>query len=301
METQGIIYINPGIQTLLGYSPDAIMVMGDELIRHLIHPEDLPGLIKFQEKVYHAADLDVLETRYRMKHNNGEWKTFQSIERPFLRDEEGNLKQKIGIALDITGEVDAINALKESEERLRLSIEASKLGVFDFDLVKGIVKVSDEWMMMLDYTPGEFSLTFDSWTKMLHPDDLAATMKAYQQYVTGEIPHYLVEFRMRTKSGGYRWIEATGKILERDAQGEPLRMLGTHRNIEVVKQREQELAQYTSQLEQNNQQLTAFNRIAVGRENKMIELKQQVNALSIQLGKTPPYDLSFLESKGDLA
>ncbi|MEO5886384.1 MAG: PAS domain S-box protein, partial [Anaerolineales bacterium] len=102
MGTQSNVYSNNGIMRMLGYSPRQLQAMGEDLFTHLIHPEDLPDVIAFQSKILAAADEGLLEIQYRMKHQDGGWRTFHSYERPFLRNKDGSLKQKIGIAIDIT-------------------------------------------------------------------------------------------------------------------------------------------------------------------------------------------------------
>jgi PAS domain S-box-containing protein len=102
LETQSNIYSNPGVERLLGYSSEEILAMGDEIFIRIIHPDDLPHVFAFQEKIMAAADEETLEIEYRMQHHSGEWLTFRSYERPFLRDSEGSVQHKIGIAIDIT-------------------------------------------------------------------------------------------------------------------------------------------------------------------------------------------------------
>ena len=298
LEKQRDIFMNSGLEILLGYSTQEVEEMGSEWFVTLIHPEDLAPALEFRKKVENALTDQVFELQCRMKHKDGSWHTFHGNERPFRRNPDGSVLQKIGIALDISEEIAAANALLESEDRLRLAIDASKLGVFDFDLLTGEVNISDEWLAMLDYEPNAFRLNFESWVKMLHPNDVENTLQVYQDYVTGKIPAYQVEFRMQKKDGTYRWILATGRVLSRDAEGNPTRMLGTHMNIDERKKREETFANYTRQLEEANQRMRTFNRLAVGRENKMIELKQEVNALSEELGRKPPYRLDFINEGG---
>ena len=74
--------------------------------------------------------------------------------------------------------------------------------------------------------------------------------------------------------------------------GKPIQMVGSTLDITESKQAEQEIAQRVTELER-------FNRSMVGREKRMIELKGLINDLSQELGKEPPYDLSFLELEGE--
>lgn len=298
LERQSNVYNNPGVELLLGYSPEQMYAMGDAVLQTIIHPDDLPVIAATQERLKQASDDDVLEVDLRLRHVDGTWHTFHSYERPFRRKPDGSLKQLIGVSMDITDTLVMSAALKESEERFRLAIDASNLGVFDFDLRTTEVDVSQEWLAMLDYQPGDFDLDFEKWVTMLHPEDVPHTMQVYQDYITGKMPFYEVEFRMRKKGGDYRWILAKGRVVEHNEAGEPIRMLGVHMNIDQRKESEQVLVNSMHQLEETNQCLRVFNRMAVDRENKMIALKQEVNTLSEQLGKRKPYDLTFLITDG---
>jgi signal transduction histidine kinase len=89
----------------------------------------------------------------------------------------------------------------------------------------------------------------------LHPDDLAIVAKTYRDYVNSALPHYKVEFRHRTKNGDWKWILSLGKIVEWDANGQPLRMLGTHTDISDRKRAELELDRLLKELSQLNSKL----------------------------------------------
>lgn len=125
----------------------------------------------------------------------------------------------------------AESALHENEERLRLALAAAGQGLYDVDLRTGATKVSPEYAIMLGYDPADFVETDAGWLERLHPDDREPVAAAYRAYVRGELPEYRVEFRQRTKSGDWKWILSLGSVVERDAQGTPLRMLGTHTDI----------------------------------------------------------------------
>lgn len=100
---------------------------------------------------------------------------------------------------------------------------------------------SDRWYTMLDYAPGEFAAAYASWRERLHPDDRAPAEAAVQAHLDGRSPEYSVECRMQAKCGDWRWVNARGKVVERDAAGKPLRMVGTHVDIDARKRAEKAL------------------------------------------------------------
>ena len=131
-------------------------------------------------------------------------------------------------------------ALAASEERLRLALSAADQGLFDLDLRTGATVVNDEYAIMLGHDPAEFHETNADWLDRLHPDDRERVEGAFRDYVAGRRPEYRVEFRQRTGSGGFKWILSMGEIVERDARGTPVRMLGTRTDITARREAEEQ-------------------------------------------------------------
>ncbi|MCS6812483.1 MAG: PAS domain-containing protein [Cyanobacteria bacterium] len=138
---------------------------------------------------------------------------------------------------------EATQQLYLSEERLRLALAATNQGLYDLNLQTGDAIVNADYATMLGYDPATFEETTAKWIERLHPDDRASTVATYQAYIAGEIPTYCVEFRQRTQSGNYIWTLSSGKIVAWDANGQPLRMLGTHVDITERKQAEMDRLQ----------------------------------------------------------
>ncbi len=122
-------------------------------------------------------------------------------------------------------------ALRASEERWSFALEGARDGVWDWDLTTNAVFFSRQWKAMLGYAEDELEDHFEVWTKRVHPDDLAAASEGIQRHLRGESPAYQVEHRMLCKDGSYRWILARGRIVSRDKNGEPARMVGTHTDV----------------------------------------------------------------------
>lgn len=125
--------------------------------------------------------------------------------------------------------------LQESEQRLRLALQASNQGIYDLNIRTGDIIISDEYARMLEYDPAEYNVTLETWVNQLHPDDREQTLMAYNEYIFGHREIYSQEFRMRTRSGNWKWIFSAGKVVKRDKQGHPLRMLGLHKDISEQK------------------------------------------------------------------
>jgi diguanylate cyclase (GGDEF)-like protein/PAS domain S-box-containing protein len=133
-------------------------------------------------------------------------------------------------------------ALLESEERVRLAVTSSSLGLYDLDLRSGSVIVNPEYARIFGYEPDEFEESYALWLEQLHPDDSIPVGKMYEDYITGMRDTYQVEYRRKTKTGEWKWVLAYGKVVARDESGGPLRMLGTIVDIHERKQNEQQLA-----------------------------------------------------------
>ena len=156
-------------------------------------------------------------------------------------DGAGQARRMVGIVQDITERKRAEEALRENEERLRLSLQAANQGLYDLNVQTGAAIVNREYSQMLGYDPETFVETNAAWIERLHPDDRESVANAYSDYISGLLPEYKVEFRQKMQGGNWKWILSLGKVIEYDAEGKPLRMMGTHTDITQRKQAEENL------------------------------------------------------------
>lgn len=145
------------------------------------------------------------------------------------------------LGTQITERVKAEEALRRSEERGQFALEGSDLGVWDWNLLTNDVYFSPRWLEMLGYGPGEIRERFSEWYDRVHPEDREHAVKETQRHIRGEISFYEARHRLRCKDGSYKWILARGKIMSRNAEGKPLRIVGTHRDITEQVQVEENL------------------------------------------------------------
>lgn len=143
--------------------------------------------------------------------------------------------------IDKKSQQDNENDLLLSEERFKMVLEGSDQGFWDWNIENGEVKRNERWAQMLGYsTIKEFEDNTDAWTNSIHPDDRDAAWKSINDHAEGNTSSHKMEYRMLTKDGDYKWILDHAKIVQRDSNGHPLRMSGTHIDISDRKQLEKE-------------------------------------------------------------
>ena len=120
--------------------------------------------------------------------------------------------------------------LRHNEERLALALEATSDGLWDWNLKTQEVYFSPRYATMLGYEHDELKHSFTTWESLLHPDDLEKSKEIVTRHIEQGQP-FVLEFRLRNKAGGWQWVMGRGKTVERDAEGRPTRMVGTHVDI----------------------------------------------------------------------
>lgn len=149
---------------------------------------------------------------------------------------------------DLSGETGTGRALRESEQRLRLAIEATGIGIWDVNAVYGTRRWSPEFVSILGL-PADVEPDQDLFASLIHPADRERVLAAYDRaYAPGSDGIYNVEFRIvRANDGAERWVSTTGRVVF-DADGRPLRGVGTlsdiherRANEEALREREERL------------------------------------------------------------
>lgn len=132
------------------------------------------------------------------------------------------------------------DALRESEERFDLAMQGSNDGLWDWNIERNEVYFSARWKEMIGYSVGEIQNQLNEWKARVHPEDLADALKDVGNYLSKKVPIYQNVHRLRHKDGHYLWILDRGQAIW-NAQGEPIRMVGTHTDLTHLKEVEEEL------------------------------------------------------------
>jgi PAS domain S-box-containing protein len=151
--------------------------------------------------------------------------------------------------------------LKISEERFKFALEASTAGVWDWDLTTNKVFYSSQSMKILEQESLDIFDNPERWDEIVHPDDLEKYYSEIHDHFDNKIPFYENYHRVLTSSGKYKWILDRGKVIERDINGKPLRVIGTHTDISSQKEKELELIKTMELYSQQNSRLLNFSHI----------------------------------------
>jgi PAS domain S-box-containing protein len=160
----------------------------------------------------------------------------------------GMLVATLGIIALIDRNYRAERKAKTSEERLLQVVSGIDDGLYDFHPQDNTVYFSPSYKAMLGYSDSEHPNTIEMFNKCLHPDDFEHTWENLRKYIEGETTAYVNVFRLQHKDGHWIWVLSRGVGLT-DIQGKINRLIGTHTDITVQKNREEELKQLNNEME----------------------------------------------------
>ncbi len=199
----------------------------------------------------------------------------------------------IAAVRDISSRKLAQLELLANEERLRLAMLATRQGWFELNLLTGRGIASEEYVRIIGYEPENFSTTVETWLEAVHPEDRASVSREFRECVqTGETRS--MEYRRQTRTGEWKWIRSVGRIVERDATGRPVRMMGTHADITARKDLERQLL--------HSQRLEAVGTLASGvahdLNNILTPMLMASGLLRESLGNPADRELMVMIEKG---
>jgi PAS domain S-box-containing protein len=234
----GDIFFSSRWKSMRGFEDHEIKNHVDEW-RSRIHPDDLDRVLQ-RIDAYLAKQSAGYSEEYRVQRKDGSymWILDRGVA---LWADDGTPTRMVGSECDITTRKRAEEARQESEERFNYVIEATSDGIWDWNVQTGVVYFSPQWMRLLGYSPAEVSPTVDFFLTILHPEDKARTMQVLQEHMEGRTLVKELEIRLRQKSGEYQWFLDRGKVVTRDKDGSPTRMVSTIADITERKQAEETL------------------------------------------------------------
>jgi len=196
------------------------------------------------------------------------------IDKRAWSESEAELLKSVAKSFAVTIErMKAERNLVDSKQRMENILRGTNAGTWEWNVQTGEVVFNERWAEMLGYTLKELSpISISTWNNLAHPKDLIESGRLLNEHFADRSEYYKFECRMKHKNGKWVWIYDTGRIITRTSDGKPLMMFGTHSDITEKKELEQKMLEQIEQTEK-------MNKYMLGRELKMIELKNEIEAL----------------------
>jgi PAS domain S-box-containing protein len=294
---------NERLYELLGRDRAGPPITGQTFFEY-IHGDDVSRVQKHVEQT--LASGKEFKDEFRIVRADGQVRWLAASGRVY-RDDAGRPIRMSGVNYDITDRKETEEALRRSEQRLRLALDAAYLISFEWDIQRNEVRRFASSEPALGPTQQDKPATFEDVLEVVHPDDrnlFTANVDAALQREDGE---YESEFRIVRANGQIAWLYERGRV-ERDAEGHPTRLIGLSQDITKRKESEKALRAARDEFEQRVEQRTAdLQRTAdVLREEVRAKIEAQKalecqNEILQMIIDSIPVMLCFFNADGDVA
>ena len=182
----------------------------------------------------HAEDREAFSQRWAEAQASGRFEMEYRLGRQWVLAQAHRLPDSL---LWLGTHVD-IGARRAADEVWKLALESSGDGVWDWHVQQGTEYFSDRYLRLYGFEPGDVDATPQAFDARTHPDDVAQMARDREDHFAGRTAMYRNEHRVLAKDGTWKWILSRGMVIARDAEGRPLRMVGTHTDITERKRQE---------------------------------------------------------------
>ena len=233
------IFSNANFFKLAGLAPDQLIGTGWS---QALHPEDRERVVDAWNAAARAHAPFNSEHRYEHADGTVIWSRLHAA--PIL--DGSHLLGYVQVVEDVTTERLAEAALRRSRERLELALEGSGDALIDWDVPTGEIYVSEQWGRIIGGPAAQAVTTIEQLRALVHADDLDALDTALEETLSGARPFLRIEYRTRTPSGNWKWIETHARVVERSEDGSPLRVTGTSSDVTDRKDVERRQAEFVT-------------------------------------------------------
>jgi PAS domain S-box-containing protein len=199
-----------------------------------LHPDDRERVDR-QLQEHAQGQRDAVELEYRFKTAKDEYRWMQDRGRAVEWDLQGRPVLVIGVSLDIDAAKRAEEHLRSSESMLETAAWGAGIGLWEINFVTGSTRWFNDWCERHDIDRCDGPNHVTRWEELMHPEEGAEATRRFNEHLAGKADYYDAECRVRTRGGQWRWVFERGRVVERDAQGKAIRMLGVCMDLDETK------------------------------------------------------------------
>ena len=245
---------NRAYQEMVGYSDAELRT---KTFLDLTYEEDRSLCAESARELWAGTRQQIrLEKRYWRKDGKLIWVRHTVSKAPGIG---GAPPCAMAIMEDVTERKQAEEALRESQLRLELSLQASNTGLWDWNIGTNEVYVSPLGKSQLGFADYEIGNRGEEWETRVHPEDRERVIATVKAVLESQSASCEMECRVRVKDGSYRWVLTRASVL-RDPDGRPYRMLGSHLDITERKRAEERLREYEKVVESLQDMIVVVDR-----------------------------------------
>lgn len=234
-DTSRIVWCNRLAHASLGYT-------AEEILGHsvLSLQKDVTGLPAWELIAAQIRQADPYVFVGRHRHKSGHEVSVEVYTRTIALNGKDYF---LSVARDITGRLMLQGDMASRDVHVQFALNEASDGLWDWNVSTGEVFFSPQLKRLLGYGPHEMVPTLATWSENLHPEDAPRVNQALDHHMKGLRDRYESEYRLRNRNGHFIWVHDRGRICERNARGQPIRVVGMVRDISDQKSLEARLLQ----------------------------------------------------------
>jgi len=238
-------YVSPSCERITGYTAKEFL-KNPRLLTQIIIPEDQTRWKDHLEQLRRDSSQPRTLMEFRITHRDGRVIWIEHVSQVII-DDNGLYLGHRASNRDISHRKQIEQELSEKTEVLKLAVESSGMGAWEWDIVNNTTTYDNKWAELLGYTMDEIEPTETIWERLVHPQDKARSINQMNKVIDGTLQNLEIEQRLQSRTGEWRWLMSRGTVVERATDGTATRFIGF--DIDITKRKRNQEAAFQFELE----------------------------------------------------
>lgn len=246
-------YVSPSCERITGYGVEDFS-KNPLLLHDIVYGEDKQEWEQYRENLTGNSNEPRQSVQFRIVHRNGDIRWIEHVSQIVIDENDEFLGYRASNR-DITDRKAIEQELKQSKEWLELAVNSTNMAMWEWNIETQHLVYDHYWAEMLGYTYEEIQPMETIWDKLVHPQDKPRSVEYMNTLLEGKANHFEVEQRIQSRDGQWRWFLSRCNVVEHDANGKPLRIVGV--NVDITNRKRAESDYISFELEKQRTHLLA--------------------------------------------